>query len=73
MRILKTNEFLKPTFDENVKIGDKIHINKMEGEPQYTGKEGIVNHIDDLGQIHGTWGGCALVPRTDDYYVIENA
>ena len=49
----------------NVKIGDRIRIIEMYGESQYNGKEGIVTHIDDLGQIHGTWGGCALIPDCD--------
>lgn len=55
----------------SVKIGDKIKIVEMEGEPNYCGKEGIVTHIDDLGQIHGTWGGCALVDGVDRYQVIN--
>ena len=37
---------------EQVKIGDTIKIIKMEGEPQYTNREGVVTHIDDAGQIH---------------------
>ena len=41
---------------EKVKIGDTIKIIKMDGEPQYTNREGVVTHIDDAGQIHGTWG-----------------
>lgn len=53
-----------------VKVGDKIKILSMEGEPQYEGKEGIVEHIDALGQLHGTWGGCAVIPETDSYTVI---
>ena len=57
----------------NVKIGDKIRIIAMEGEPQYSGKEGEVIHIDDLGQIHGTWGGCAIIPGTDTYKIIKGA
>lgn len=52
-------------------IGKKIRIIDMDGEPQYSGKTGIVNHVDSIGQIHGTWGGCALVPDTDDFEVIE--
>jgi len=44
-----------------VKIGDSIKILFMKGEPKYVGKIGVVTLIDDLGQIHGTWGGCALV------------
>ena len=50
-----------------VHIGDKIKIIHMEGEPQYTDREGVVTHIDDAGQIHGTWGGCALIPSIDTY------
>ena len=46
-----------------IKIGDRIKIIKMEGEPNYRYREGIVTHIDDAGQIHGTWGGCAIIPQ----------
>ena len=54
------------------KVGDKIRIIYMEGEPHYTGREGIVQYIDDMKQIHGTWGGCALIPETDSWEIIEN-
>ena len=56
---------------DNIKIGDTIKIIKMEGEPQYEGHEGIVTYIDDAGQIHGTWGGCALVPEIDTYSIVK--
>ena len=56
-----------------VKKGDKIRIIEMEGEPQYSGKEGYVMFIDGIGQIHGTWGGCAIIPGTDSYEIIEVA
>ena len=52
-------------------IGKKIRIIDMKGEPQYAGKEGVVTYIDDAGQIHGTWGGCALV-EGDRYEFIDN-
>lgn len=55
----------------NVNVGDKIRITEMSGEPQYTGRTGIVTHIDDAGQIHGTWGGCALIPELDIFHVIK--
>lgn len=55
-----------------MKVGDKIRIIRMDGEPQYDGKIGYVEHIDDAGQIHGTWGGCALIPGVDEYKVIKN-
>ena len=53
-----------------VKIGDTIKIIKMEDEPQYTNREGVVTHIDDAGQIHGTRGGCALIPEVDSFITI---
>lgn len=54
-----------------IKIGDKIRIIYMEGEPQYTGREGVIEYIDDMKQIHGSWGGCALIPESDLWEVIE--
>ena len=54
-----------------VKVGDKIRIIHMDGEPQYTGKEGVVDRIDSAGQIHGTWGGCALIKEIDRFEKIE--
>ena len=54
-----------------VKVGDKIRIIYMSGEPQYTDKEGIVEYIDDAEQIHGTWGGCALIPGEDEWEIIN--
>ena len=57
---------------DKVKIGDRIKIIEMKGEPQYTGRMGVVTHIDDAGQIHGTWGGCAIVPEIDTYIILPN-
>ena len=54
-----------------VKIGDTIKIVYMDGEPQYSGKVGIVEFIDDMGQIHGSWGGCAIIPNEDEFEIIE--
>ena len=56
---------------DNINIGDTIKIIKMEGEPQYTSREGKVTHIDDAGQIHGTWGGCALIPEIDTFVILN--
>ena len=53
-----------------IKVGDKIRIIHMEGEPQYTGKEGTVEYIDDAGQLHGSWGGLAVLPDEDEFEVI---
>ena len=58
---------------DKIKNGDTIKIIKMEGEPQYTDLEGVVTHIDDAGQIHGTWGGCAIIPELDTYTILKKA
>ena len=63
---------IKEDIMEKVQIGDTIKIIKMDGEPQYTNREGVVTHIDDAGQIHGTWGGCAIIPKVDTYIILPN-
>lgn len=54
-----------------MKPGDRIRIIHMEGEPQYAGKEGEIRFIDDAGQIHGSWGGCAVIPEVDQVEKVE--
>lgn len=54
-----------------VKVGDKIRIVYMEGEWQYTGKVGVVTHIDDMGQIHLNSCGCAIIPEVDQFEIID--
>ena len=54
-----------------VKVGDKIKIIYMKGEPHYSGRVGVVTHIDSTGQLHGTWGGLAVIPRVDEFVVVE--
>lgn len=44
---------------------DFVIIDEMEGEPQYNGKNGFIDHVDDMGQLHGTWGGLAINPEVD--------
>lgn len=53
-----------------VKVGDTIRIIYMSGEPHYCGRVGVVTHIDSMGQLHGTWGGLAVIPGADVYEVI---
>ena len=55
------------------KIGDMIEIINMKGEPQYTGKQGTIKSIDSVGQLHGTWGGLAIIPEEDSFRVIAHA
>ena len=37
---------------------------------RYSGKEGYVKSIDDIGQLHGTWGGIAVIPEEDEFIVL---
>lgn len=55
-----------------LKIGDKIKIIEMLGEPHYTGKVGVVEMIDSMGQVHGTWGGLAVQPERDTVEILED-
>ena len=48
--------------------GTIVKIEYMSGEPAYAGRIGTVERIDDMGQLHGTWGGCALIPGEDIFH-----
>ena len=52
-------------------VGDKIRIIRMDGEPLQSGKVDAVEYIDDIGQIHGSWGGCVLLPGVDKFEIVE--
>ena len=53
-----------------VKLGDKIRIIHMQGEGGYDGREGVVEYIDGIGQLHGTWGVLAVIPDYDEYEIL---
>ena len=55
-----------------IKVGDKIRIIQMKGEPSYAGRVGAIEHIDDQNQLHGTWGGLAVIPEEDTIEVIQD-
>lgn len=62
---------------EMVNIGDRIRIVRMDDDGgrdthagDYDGRVGVVGHIDSLGQLHGSWGGLAVIPGVDGYEVI---
>jgi hypothetical protein len=54
------------------KIGDKIRIIEMKGEESYNGREGVIEFIDGLNQLHGTWGGLAVIPEQDTIELIND-
>ena len=58
----------------SVKVGDGIKIVKLEDPyalDTYNGRQGIVEHIDSIGQLHGTWGGLAVIPGEDEFEIIN--
>lgn len=66
--------------NEKAKAGDFIRIIRMADAngkdtqaTSYNGKEGIVEYIDSAGQLHGTWGGLAVIPELDIYEIIKHA
>lgn len=65
------NENLFNEMASPYKVGDTIKIIEMKGEPNYTGRTGIIKFIDSMGQLHGTWGGLAIVPEEDKIEVIS--
>ena len=53
-------------------VGMKIFIiHIVDDAEDYFGRVGFITHIDDIGQLHGTWGGLALVPDLDNFIVVE--
>ncbi len=59
------------------RIGIEIRIIKMddaEGKDlvarSYAGKSGTITHVDDAGQLHGTWGALAVIPGIDKFEII---
>jgi hypothetical protein len=63
--------------EENLKnlrqtyVDKTVKIINMKGEPQYSGKTGVVKSVDDIGQLHGSWGGCAIQPENDTFEIIK--
>lgn len=62
----------------NYRIGDRIRIIKMAdcngADTQATamnGKTGTVTYVDGIGQLHGTWGGLAVIPQIDKIEIIN--
>ena len=58
---------------KEAKVGDRIRIIRLDDPyalDTYNGREGEVTLIDDAGQLHGTWGGLAVIPWEDEFEVL---
>lgn len=57
-----------------MKTGDRIRIIHLVGEDsRYDGRKGVIEYIDGAGQLHGTWGGLAVIPELDEFEVINQS
>lgn len=61
--------------NEKAMVGDTIKIIKLDDPyvTDYPGRTGTVTDIDSMGQLHGTWGGLAVIPEVDLYEIVERA
>lgn len=61
--------------NEKAKVGDRIRIIRLDDpyDKTYPGRTGTVEMIDSMGQLHGTWGGLAVIPEVDTYEIIKHA
>lgn len=53
---------------ETYKVGDKVSIIEMGDKlssGRYNGTKGVIESVDDMGCLHGTWGSLALIPEID--------
>lgn len=53
-------------------VGQWIRIDEMYDEPNYNGLDGIIEHIDGIGQLHGSWGSLAIIPEVDKLTVLKD-
>lgn len=55
---------------------EKEYLNKkirviIDDPFNYVDAIGVVTHVDDMGQLHGTWGGLAAIPGIDDITIVN--
>ena len=44
----------------------------IDDNPRYAGKTGVVNYIDDEGNLFGTWGGISILVGEDEFEIIPD-
>ena len=51
-------------------VGKTVHV--IINDPYHPiDAWGVVTHVDDAGQLHGTWGSLAAIPG-EDYVSLED-
>ena len=51
-------------------VGKKVRVNILDDWNPILNKTGVVEYVDDVGQLHGTWGGLAVIPNIDDIELV---
>ena len=61
-----------------MKVGDKVRIIRMDDNggkdwqaSRMNGVEGVIDYIDDAGQVHLEGHGLALIPGLDEFEIIN--
>lgn len=55
--------------NEEEYLGKKVFVS-IEDPWHPIHAEGIVERVDDMGQLHGTWGSLAAIPGIDSIQII---
>ena len=64
-----SNQIEQKRILEETYLNKKVHV--IINDPySYTDAEGTVQHVDDMGQLHGTWGGLAANPEEDTIEIL---
>ena len=54
------------------KPGMKVRIIHLDGEDnRYDDIEGVIEYVDAIGQLHGSWGGLAIIPDVDEFELVD--
>ena len=56
---------------KNYLLNHNLIIDNMDNEYQYKNKEGKIEKIDDMNQLHGSWGGLAIIPEIDEVTITD--
>ena len=73
MKVITINDklygIIEDNDDLNLLIGYAINVYNMADEPNFKFMSGVIESIDDIGQIHGRWGSLAVIPEVDNFEV----
>lgn len=56
---------------QNQYLGKKVRV-IIDDPFRYVDEIGIVERVDDMGQLHGTWCGLAAIPGIDRIEILED-